>query len=208
MSEPMSITYAARFSPTARALVRNWWMMAIRGVLAIAFGAALLLWPGVTFSIVVLLFGVYAIVDGGWSIAAANRAATRLTQTWPVLLEGMVSVAIGVLALVWPFMPRSFVHLLVFWGVLTGVLELTAAIRLPLQRAASWVLGTAGASSLVLALMLFLLTRADDDAVVRVMATYAQVFGVATLLAATLFSRGGRVAHYIGRSRYAGGDGR
>jgi uncharacterized membrane protein HdeD (DUF308 family) len=187
---------------TSRALVRNWWMMAIRGMLAIAFGAALLLWPGVTFSIVVLLFGVYAIVDGSWSIAAANRASTRLTQTWPVLLEGMVSVGIGVLALVWPFMPRSFVHLLVFWGVLTGVLELTAAIRLPLQRATSWVLGTAGASSLVLALLLFLLTHADDGAVVRVMATYAQVFGVVTLLAATLFSRSGRgAAYHTSRSR-------
>ena len=202
MSDLMGTAYASSFSPTSRALVRNWWMMAIRGVLAIAFGAALLLWPGVTFSVVVLLFGVYAIVDGGWSIAAANRASTRLTQTWPVLLEGMVSVGIGFLALVWPFMPRSFVHLLVFWGVLTGVLELTAAIRLPLRRATSWVLGTAGASSLVLALLLFLLTHADDGAVVRVMATYAQVFGIVTLLAAMLFSRSGRgVAYHTGRSR-------
>jgi uncharacterized membrane protein HdeD (DUF308 family) len=202
MNDQTGITYASRFSPTSGALVRNWWMMAIRGALAIAFGAALLLWPGVTFSIVVLLFGVYAIVDGGWSIAAANRASTRLTQAWPVMLEGMVSVAIGVVALVWPFMPRSFVHLLVFWGVLTGVLELTAAIRLPLHRATSWVLGTAGASSLVLALLLFLLTRADDDVVVRVMAIYAQVFGVATLLAATLFSASGRdMILSTGRSR-------
>jgi uncharacterized membrane protein HdeD (DUF308 family) len=202
MSDTMGIADASSFSPTFRALVRNWWMMAVRGVLAIAFGAALLLWPGVTFSMVVLLFGIYAIVDGGWSIAAANRASTRLTQTWPVLLEGVVSVGIGVLALVWPFMPRSFVHLLVFWGVVTGVLELTAAIRLPLQRATSWVLGTAGASSLVLALLLFLLTHADDGAVVRIMATYAQVFGVVTLLGATLFSRSGRgVAYHTGRSR-------
>jgi uncharacterized membrane protein HdeD (DUF308 family) len=206
MSEPMGITYASRFSPTSRALVRNWWMMAVRGVLAIAFGGALLLWPGVTLSIVVLLFGIYAIVDGGWSIAAANRASTRLAQTWPVMLEGIASVAIGVLALVWPFMPRSFVYLLVFWGMLTGILELTAAIRLPLQRAASCVLGTAGVSSLVLALFLFLLTHADDDAVVRIMATYAQVFGVTTLLAATLFSRAGSrhgraIAPYTGPSR-------
>jgi uncharacterized membrane protein HdeD (DUF308 family) len=204
MSEPMGITYASRFSPTSRALVRNWWMMAIRGVLAIAFGAALLLWPGVTFSIVVLLFGVYAVVDGGWSIAAANRAPTRLGQTWPVMLEGIVSVAIGVLALVWPFLPLSFVSLVVFWGVVTGILELAAAIRLPLQSASSWVLGTAGASSLALALFRFLLMHADDDAVVRIMATYAQVFGIVTLLAAMLFSRAAQrayVARYTERAR-------
>jgi uncharacterized membrane protein HdeD (DUF308 family) len=190
MSHWLASAYASSFSSTSRALVRNWWMMAIRGVLAIAFGAALLLWPDVTFSTVVLLFGIYAIVDGGWSVAAANRVSTRLA--WPVLLEGVVSVAIGVLALVWPFMPRTFIHLLVFWGVVTGVLELAAALRLPLRQASAWIVGTAGVSSLTLALLMFLLTHADDSAVVRVMATYAQGFGVALLLAAVLFSRASR----------------
>jgi uncharacterized membrane protein HdeD (DUF308 family) len=171
--------------------------MAIRGIVAITFGASLLLWTDVTFSMVVLLFGVYAIVGGIWSIAAANRSSTCLTQTWPVLLEGLVSAAIGVLALVWPFMPRSFVYLLVFWGVLTGVLELMAAIRVSLRYASGWVLGTAGVSSLVLALFMVLLTHADDAAIVRVMATYAEVFGLATLLAALLLSRTWRTRHAL-----------
>ena len=202
MSHTLGIAYAASFSPTSRALVRNWWMMAIRGALAIAFGAALLLCPDVTFSSVVLLFGLYAIVDGGWSVAAANRVSTRLA--WPVLLEGVVSVAIGVLALVWPFMPRTFIHLLVFWGVVTGVLELTAALRLPLRQASAWVVGTAGVSSLMLAWFMFLLTHADDSAVVRVMATYAVVFGVAMLLAAMLFSRASRNGRGVVRYTHHG----
>ncbi len=54
-------------------LVRTWWMMAIRGGLAIALGLAVLLWPGVTLSSVVLLFGVYAILDGAWAIGAGAR---------------------------------------------------------------------------------------------------------------------------------------
>jgi uncharacterized membrane protein HdeD (DUF308 family) len=39
-------------------LVHNWWMIAIRGVLAIVFGVSIVVWPHVTLSIVVLLFGV------------------------------------------------------------------------------------------------------------------------------------------------------
>ena len=93
-------------------LVRNWWMMAIRGVLAMAFGVSLVIWPGLTLSIVVLLFGIYATIDGTWSIAAGMRASTRLGDVWPVLLEGGVSIALGVVGLAWPFVPRSFIYMI------------------------------------------------------------------------------------------------
>lgn len=175
-------------------LVHNWWMMAIRGVLAIAFGVAILVWPTRTLSIVVLLFGVYAVVDGVWTIGAGAHASTRLFDAWPVLLEGAVSVGLGLLALAWPSVPRRFVYVLAVWGLLTGVLELVAAIRLPRARAGHWLLGTAGVSSLFLAVIVLLLPHAGDDLIVRVMAAYAQVFGAALLLAAIFFPREARAA--------------
>ncbi|HEX2440833.1 MAG TPA: DUF308 domain-containing protein, partial [Methylomirabilota bacterium] len=70
------------------ALVQNWWMMAIRGVLAVSLGVALTVWPGLTLSNVVVFFGLYAIIDGAWSIAAGLRATRRVLDTWPVVLEG------------------------------------------------------------------------------------------------------------------------
>ena len=170
-------------------LVRNWWMMAIRGVLAMAFGVSLVIWPGLTLSIVVLLFGIYATIDGALSIAAGMRASTRLGDVWPVLLEGVVSIALGVVALAWPFVPRSFIYMIAAWGVITGVLELAGAIRLSRGKAGYWLLGTAGVSSLFLAILLLILPHADDGFVVRVMATYAEVFGIVILFAAILFAR-------------------
>ena len=178
------------------ALVHNWWMIAIRGVLAIAFGVSILVWPHVTLSIVVMLFGVYAILDGVWTIGAGTRASTYVFDAWPVLLEGAVSVVLGLLALGRPSVPRQFVYVLAAWGLITGVLELLAAIRLPRERAGYWLLGTAGVSSLFLAVLLLLLPHADDDFVMRVMAVYAQVFGAVMVLAALLLpgevTRGGR----------------
>ncbi len=170
-------------------LVHNWWMIAIRGVLAIVFGVSILVWPHVTLSLVVLLFGVYAIVDGVWTIGAGTRASNRIFDAWPVLLEGAVSVALGLLALGWPSVPRPFVYILAAWGLLTGVLEIVAAARLPRERAGYWLLGTAGFSSLFLAVLVLLLPHAGDDFVMRVIATYAQVFGVVLLFAAVLFPR-------------------
>ena len=106
-----------------------------------------------------------------------------------MLLEGGVSIALGVVALAWPFVPRSFIYMIAAWGVITGVLELAAAIRLPVGKAGYWLLGTAGLSSLFLALLLLILPHADDGFVVRVMAAYAQVFGIVILFAAILFAR-------------------
>jgi len=168
-------------------LVRNWWMMAIRGVLAIAFGVSIVVWPSVTLSIVVLLFSVYAILDGAWTISAGTRTSTRAFDAWPLLLEGAVSVGLGLVALAWPFVPRQFVYVLAAWGLITGVLELVAAIRLPRSAAGHWLLGTAGVSSLFLAALALLLPHADDDFIMRVMAAYALVFGTVLLLAAIFF---------------------
>jgi uncharacterized membrane protein HdeD (DUF308 family) len=171
-------------------LLRNWWMMAIRGGLAIVFGLSVLLWPGLTLSSVVLIFGVYAVLDGVWTIGAGARASAWLLDAWPVVLEGAVSVALGLLALMWPFVPRRFLYVLAGWGLITGVLELVAAARLPREGAGHWLLGTAGFSSLFLAGLILLLPHADNDFVVRIIATYAQVFGVVLLLAAIFFARG------------------
>jgi uncharacterized membrane protein HdeD (DUF308 family) len=181
-------------------LIRNWWMIAIRGVLAIGFGLAVLLWPRVTLSTVTVLFGVYAVLDGAWTIAAARRASETLLEAWPVTLEGAVSIGLGLLALFFPFVSRQFVYALGAWGVITGVLELIAAICLPREGAGHWLLGTAGVSSLFLALLILLLGHADTDFVVRVIATYAQVFGTALLLAALLFGRGDAAARRFGAS--------
>ena len=170
-------------------LVLNWWMMAIRGVLAIAFGVSILVWPNVTLSVVVMLFGLYALLDGMWTIGAGMRASTRVFDAWPVLLEGVVSVTLGLLALAWPWVPRRFVYVLAAWGLITGVLELVAALRLPREGAGHWLLGTAGVSSLFLAILILLLPYAVDDFVLRVIAVYAQVFGAVLLLAAIFFPR-------------------
>jgi uncharacterized membrane protein HdeD (DUF308 family) len=177
-------------------LAHNWWMMAVRGGLAIAFGLAVMLWPAVTLPVVVTLFGCYALADGAWTVAAASRASRRLFDAWPVLFEGVVSVGLGLLSLLWPFVPRQFVSVLAGWGIVTGVLELLAAAYLP-EGAGRWLLLTAGGSSLFLAFLLLLLPHADLARMVHVIAAYAVAFGVVLLLTALRFAqRGGGTLRY------------
>jgi uncharacterized membrane protein HdeD (DUF308 family) len=127
------------------AMVHNWPLMAARGGLAALFGLALLAWSEATLVTVVALFGVYAIADGGLALAAAGRGRLRVVEAWPVALEGVVSVALGVVALAAPLtLPRDLVITLALWGIATGLVEIVYAARFPRTTAASWFLLAAG----------------------------------------------------------------
>lgn len=173
---------------TIEALARNVWMIAIRGGLAILFGFALLM-PGVSFGAAVVLFGVYAIVDGAWAMTSAFWAARPMIGSLAVIAEGFVSVMLGLVALTWPMVPRDVIYLVAGWGVLTGILEIAAAAAIQREQVASWLLGTAGVTSLFLAVLVQMLTGADVARAVYVIAGYAIVFGVVIILAAQSFRR-------------------
>lgn len=181
-------------------LVREWWMMGIRGVLALAFGGAVLAWPRADFGAVVFLFGCYAFLDGIVTLAAALRVSGRTLDAWPVALEGLVSVVLGGLVFAWPVVPSPDIRLMAFWGLATGVVELAIAVRLPRDDAAHWFFGTAAVSSLFLAIYLYALPYAANSAVARALGVYALIFGVAVLLTAACFRRD---RPHVGRPRAA-----
>ena len=170
-------------------LVKNWWMMAGRGALAVLFGAAVALWRIPVFDAVIVSFGTYAIADGILAMAAALRAAGPGMAGWPIALEGLVSVILGVLALVWPFLPRGAIGVLVVWGVLTGVCEIVAAVRLPRALATRWLIATGGAFSIFLALLVLGLRHAGSDRVALALAAYAITFGIVVVVASLGFRR-------------------
>jgi uncharacterized membrane protein HdeD (DUF308 family) len=184
-------------------LVRNRWMIGFRGALAIALALALLLWPAIGLGTIVVIFAIYAIVDGLWLIAAAVRVSARMFDAWPVALAGCVSTGIGATALVWPFPPRDFVIALGAWGVATGALEALFALTPPRHGARPWLLVTGGLSSIFLAVLVIALPLADVDAVVRLLVAYAVVFGAAMLGAASHFSPARPAAAVPHRQRLA-----
>jgi uncharacterized membrane protein HdeD (DUF308 family) len=170
------------------ALARNAWTMEIRGGLAILFGLGMLA-PGITLPVAVVLFGAYAIVDGVWAVTLVLWAARRAIGALAVAAEALISIALGTIALTWPMVPRDLVYLVAGWGVLTGVLEMAAAAAMPRARVGSWLLGTAGVTSIFLAVLVQMLPTADAPRVVYIIAGYAIVFGVVVMLAARSFRR-------------------
>ena len=80
-------------------LARNWWALALRGLLAVLFGILTLWIPGLTLVYLVLLFGAYTILEGIFNLVSAFRAPGH---HWPLVLEGILSILAGALTFVWP----------------------------------------------------------------------------------------------------------
>jgi len=161
-------------------LARHWWVIGLRGLAAILFGVLAFVWPGMTLAVLVLLFGAYALVDGVLTLIAAFRGGVQ--HRIVMLVEGVVSVLAGLAAFVWPGLTALvLLYIIAFWAIVTGVLEIVAAIRV--RRAISNELGLVigGVLSVVFGVVLLVAPGAGVLAVIFLIGAYAVVFGIALL---------------------------
>ena len=184
-------------------LTRNWGAIALRGVAAIVFGILALVLPRVTLTALVFLFGVYAIVDGILNVVAAVRGRGTERLWWALLLEGIVSIAAGVIAFAMPGLTAlAFVYVIAAWALITGAFEIVAAIRLRKQMIGEWWLVLSGVLSLVFGVLLMLAPGAGALALVLWIGAYAIVFG-ALLLALAFRLRRWDTEHRVPLARAA-----
>lgn len=168
----------------------NWWSLVLRGVVAILFGLLALVWPGIGLTVLIALFGAYALVDGIFAIVAALSRAGRLMNAWPLLLEGVLGVIVGVLTFVWPRETALvLLYIIAAWAILTGGAEIVQAVRLRQEIRGEWLLILSGALSVLFGLLLFIQPGAGALAVIFIIAFYAIFFGT------LLISLGLRLRH-------------
>jgi len=135
-------------------------MFLVRGIAAVLFGIIAFVWPHLTLSVLVLVFGVFAVISGITAMAAALR--NREEQGWGFLLtQGILGILAGVVALVWPSITAlAFVYLLAAWAILTGILELVAPLAFPMSGGRAVLSVLAGVVSVIFGiLIMFMLFR-------------------------------------------------
>jgi uncharacterized membrane protein HdeD (DUF308 family) len=161
----------------------SWWAMVLRGIAGIIFGILAFMWPGITLTVLVFLFGAYALVDGAFSIVAGIKSYGENKRWWLLLIEGVLSVLAGAFAFFVPAMTALILLILIAsWAVVTGIFQIAAAIQLRKVIAGEWILILSGILSVLFGLLLLYNPVGGALAVVWLIAAYSIVFGV--LLAA------------------------
>lgn len=162
-----------------RTMARNWWTFLVRGILAILFGIVAILWPDLTVTALVIFFGAFALVDGIFAIAAAIVGATGDTPRWLLVVEGILGIAVGVVAWLWPGLTAvTLLYFIAAWAILTGIIEIAGAISLRREIENEWMLGIAGALSVLLGIVFIAFPIAALTTIALVAGVYALIFGV------------------------------
>lgn len=160
-------------------LASNGDMFLVRGILAILFGIATLLMPGITLIVLVALFGAYALVDGAILSVIAIKGRQGHPDWWLMLLAGLVGVVAGVVTLMWPgITAASLFYLIVAWAIATGIFEAIYAIHFRNEIKGEWLLVLDGVFSVAFGILLIAQPVAGALAVVWMIGVYAIANGV------------------------------
>jgi uncharacterized membrane protein HdeD (DUF308 family) len=169
----------------ASILSRRWWLLLLRGLIAIAFGVVSWVLPGISLASLVLLFGAYCLADGVLNAWTALEGRREHEHWWVLFLEGLLGIGVGVLTFLAPSLTAlALLFYIAIWAIATGVLEIVAAIRLRKEIENEWLLIIAGLASVVFGALLMAQPAAGALALLWLIASYAIFFGVLLVILA------------------------
>jgi uncharacterized membrane protein HdeD (DUF308 family) len=165
-----------------KTLSENWWVILLRGAVAVLFGILAFAQPKISLAALVLWFGFYAFVDG------ALQSWTAIThrhdvENWGLLLiGGLVGIVLGIITWIRPGATAlALVFYVALWAIASGVVELVTAIRLRKDIKGEWSLGLAGLIAIAFGVLLIFRPGAGALSLLWLFATFAIIYGMALI---------------------------
>jgi uncharacterized membrane protein HdeD (DUF308 family) len=163
----------------------NWWLLALRGLVAVLFGVLAFMWPGVTLLTLVWLFGAFALVNGLLSLVLAAKAPKGYPRFGSLIFGGLLGILAGLVTFVMPGITAlGLLILIAAWALVTGILEIIAAIRLRKIITNEWLLILAGIASVAFGVILLLRPAAGALALIWWFGAWALIFGILMIVLA------------------------
>jgi len=162
-----------------KGLADSWWSFALRGVISLLFGMAALSYPIKTVLVLIIFFGVYALIDGITALLMGIG-----DKKWYVyLLLGLVSIAAGVVAIARPGATAlALLFVIGVWALVRGIGEIMAAIQIRKEVEGEWAIALSGVLSVVFGLFVLARPGAGALALVWLIAVYAFASGILKLM--------------------------
>jgi uncharacterized membrane protein HdeD (DUF308 family) len=154
-------------------------LLLVRGIVGVVIGIVAFAWPGVTIAALVVIFGVYALIDGVTNLMLGLTRRTAHGRAWVHALQGIVGIAAGVLTFVWPGVTALvLIFFIASWAIVTGAIEVAAAIKLRKEISGEWMLALSGLLSIAFGVLVFAFPFAGAVGISWVLGTYAIIGGV------------------------------
>ena len=171
--------------------------MILLGVLAIIVGILALAWPGVTIFALVVLFAVYAFMGGGLQAARAFSSKSA-GPVFGHLVLGLIDLAAGVIALVWPA-PTALVLVLIvgIWAFVGGVFEFFAGFASGESAGTRALFILGGLVSVAFGVVLFARPGIGAVTLALLFGLFSLFYGISQIVLGAQLRRTGNTLHSI-----------
>jgi uncharacterized membrane protein HdeD (DUF308 family) len=136
-------------------LSSRWWALVLSGLCAVVAGIIAIMVPGIALKSLVILFSVFAMVDGIACLMLGLRGEADGTYWWTMILLGVMAIVASVGAIAYPGL--TLVVLLGFvaaTAIARGVFQIVASIKLCKLIDNEWLLGLSGVLSILFGVMI------------------------------------------------------
>lgn len=170
----------------------KWWAALLRGIVAIAFGIIILVWPAATVYVLLVFFGAFALVDGLFALGESIAAMTRKEKWGWQLFKGLVAIFVGIVVLARPGAALlAVLYLIAIYLIVTGFMELAGAFEKEAPGGLKVLLVISGVLSAIIGVVLILVPSSGIVAIIWVVGIYAVVVGIIRVIVGFMLRKGG-----------------
>jgi uncharacterized membrane protein HdeD (DUF308 family) len=150
----------------------------LRGLITVAFGALLIGWPAISLTVLILLFGAFALVDGALILAIGLEMPSGEVARPVAFIAGALAVIVGIATFLWPGLTELvLLALIALRAIVVGIAEIVIATRIGRHASAAWLLACVGVLSIAFGTLLLVYPGTGILALVWVIGLYAIVIG-------------------------------
>ena len=103
----------------------------LTGLLSIAAGVAIIVWPGPGITVVAIFLGAWLIVSGTLAVSGAFATRRLWSDWWLLLILGLLEIPLGVLALANPGATlAALITVAGIWAVAIGIMRIVLGFEL------------------------------------------------------------------------------
>jgi uncharacterized membrane protein HdeD (DUF308 family) len=165
-------------------LTKMRWALGLSGLLSVAVGIVILVYPNISLFALTILVGAFALANGVVALYYALTTRIKNERGW-LFASAIAGIAIGVIVLVWPSISAlALLYVIGAYAIAIGILEVVGAFWLPISGGDTALLILSGLVAIAFGVVMF--AKPEDGALVTLalIAAFALINGITELVVA------------------------
>jgi uncharacterized membrane protein HdeD (DUF308 family) len=181
----MDSTFDQARSALGTQLTKMRWALGLNGVLSIAVGVVILVWPGISLWALTVVFGAYSLATGVVGLVTAFSGGVPKNARGWLIVSSLLGIAVGVLVFAWTDISAlALLYVIGAYAVALGIIAVVGAFWLPLDGGDTALMILSGLVSILFGIVIFAKPGTGALVVLALIAAFALITGISEVVVA------------------------